>query len=126
MEGKTVDIFELGNTFGCAWRDRNGKESFGFNGFESGTKLWLEVTSGNAVENLLEVGIGEVIEVERGFYGGKKRTLRVNLAELDAVCRAHWDRINAKKVDRSRCHYCGLPAVGEGFFGEPTCNECGG
>lgn len=24
------------------------------------------------------------------------------------------------------CHYCGMPATGHGFFGEPACSECGG
>ena len=24
------------------------------------------------------------------------------------------------------CHYCGMPAVGFGFFDEPVCRECGG
>lgn len=28
--------------------------------------------------------------------------------------------------DSDRCHYCGMPATGFGFFDEPACPDCGG
>ena len=31
-----------------------------------------------------------------------------------------------KRAEDACCHYCGLPATGIGFFGEPACEECGG
>ena len=34
----------------------------------------------------------------------------------------------SKLIDslKPSCHYCGMPATGHGFFGEPACSECGG
>ncbi len=31
-----------------------------------------------------------------------------------------------KSASQPACHYCGMPATGHGFFGEPACSECGG
>jgi len=32
----------------------------------------------------------------------------------------------AKRAQKPSCHYCGMPATGFCFFGEPACSECGG
>lgn len=32
----------------------------------------------------------------------------------------------AMRDAQSSCHYCGMPARSDGFFGEPACSECGG
>ena len=40
--------------------------------------------------------------------------------------RIRLEQEQAKRERQLYCHYCGLPATGFGFFGEPVCEECGG
>ena len=43
-----------------------------------------------------------------------------------AEARAWARRFEAPIEMPDTCHYCGMPAVSLGFFGEPVCEECGG
>ena len=42
------------------------------------------------------------------------------------TARIRAEQKRAMKSAELECHYCGLPAVSFGFFGEPVCEECGG
>lgn len=125
--GATFTLTEMSNTYGCTWSNPGGgKVNYGFGTFPSASGLWLEVVSGDAVRQLLSTGLGSVVSERRGAYYGKVcRTIRVNLDELEATCRAYWDNANKQDAQRdTRCHYCGLPANDTDFFGEPVCRDC--
>jgi len=126
-----IELFELSNTWGCAWREAgNEKISYGFDGLPSSSSLWLFYASGDAVSQLLENGLGTITKTEPGAYGGQKRTILIDVGELEKTCSAYWDRQNAKhqrQQEQSKsCHYCGSPAIAIGFFDEPVCSQCGG
>ncbi len=123
-EKEPIEIFELKNTHGCAWRKPGGEIHYGFKGLSSNTQLWLGVAGGYAVQKIINAGLGSIVASEKGAYGGQRRTVSVDVDELENACRLYWERMEA--TDRSRCHYCGTKATGTGFFGEPACQECGG
>lgn len=112
---KQIEIFELQNTWGCAWREPGGKIHYGFDGLPPSAKLWLECIGGDAVRAILKSRLGKVIRTFPGAYGGECRTLLVDVVELEASCRVYWDRANARESHREEetCHYCGQRAVGK-------------
>lgn len=125
----SIEVFELKNTFGCAWRHMGGDEiHYGFKELPPNCQLWLGIASGDAVQRIIEADIGRLIGSEKGSYGGVVCTVLVDIDKLEAACLLYWERTNAREVatDRSRCHYCGMEVAGRGFFGEPACPECGG
>jgi hypothetical protein len=124
-----IEIFELTNTFGCAWREQGSeKANYGFNGLPNSAALWLGCVGGGAVERILDIQLGTVIDTKPGSYGGTCRTILVDVDELEKACKAYWDRMNARAArQRERqgtCHYCGQDAKSTGFFDEPVCKEC--
>lgn len=121
-----IEISESRNTWGCTWRELGGEKHYGFAGLPPSAKLWLECVGGNAVRQILASGRGEIVGTVSGAYGGECQTLLVNVAELETLCRAYWDRANVREEQSTSCHYCGQSACGIGFFGEPVCGNCGG
>lgn len=73
-----------------------------------------------------------------GYYVGPEdargQTLSSRTVTSLSVDASKWDEFmryyplkSATKpaaVAAPRCHYCGLPATGIGFFGEPVCDDC--
>ena len=124
-----ITISELGNTWGCAWEDNDGATHYGFGDcpISRRARLWLECAQGDAVRLLLEAGNATIVQSRQGAYGGKKRTVEVDVTRLEVSCDRYWDRLNAAagvQQDEAGCHYCGQQASGTGFFGEPVCREC--
>jgi hypothetical protein len=61
--------------------------------------------------------------------GGNTMTATAARAECDkrnAVRPTTKKQFAKSKSERKSCHYCGRPAIGFGFFGDPICRECGG
>lgn len=124
-----VYIEDHPTSWGAGWkRDPDDALSFSFDEgpFEHRTVLWLDLVGGDAVDQIIKAGVAHAISRKPGPYGGYKRTVKIDVQELDQVCDAYWDRINAQDKPQHVCHYCGLPATGVDFFGSPTCPECGG
>ncbi len=127
MSRETIAIRELANAWGCAWVDKDGKTHYGFEDapLSPDARLWLAIAGGDAVRFLLEAKLGKVVATHPGAYGGTKRTVRVEVKDLEVACKTYWQQYpDTQKPDV--CHYCGQPATGVGFFGEPVCPECGG
>jgi hypothetical protein len=129
---KTILLSEAGNSWGCHWSTEAEpqKINYGFSGLPPESSLWLACAEGSAVEQILELGgIAEVVSTRKGAYGGKKRTVRVDVQKLEDACTRYWENVNEKgrregECSRS-CHYCGgRPVIGTGFFGEPICEQC--
>ena len=129
-EQTEITIRELGNTWGCAWVDENGKTHYGFRDCPVSLRaqLWLDCASGYAVTQLINAGLGSITETDEGAYGGESRTICVDITALNAICEKYWDRANAqgraRELQQRMCHYCGQPASKTGFFDEATCGDC--
>lgn len=130
---KTILISEHTNTYGCWWTlDESGAEiNYGFMDLPPKQSLWLDCASGDAVDQLIKIdGLVELVGTTPGAYGGKCRTVRVDVEQLEAVCRDYWNRVNAagERADarRDTCHYCGNGSVvGFNIFNAPHCEQCG-
>lgn len=127
---KTIHLSEAVNTWGCHWTELgNEKINYGFSELPPKQSLWLDCVQGDAVEQILTIdGLSEIISTKRGAYGGQKRTISIDVDELESVCAKYWQRANAageRQLERSQhCHYCGnAPVVGTGFFGESVCQQ---
>lgn len=129
-EQTEITIKELGSTWGCAWVDENEKTHYGFDDcpVSARAQLWLGCASGDAVRQLISAGLATITKTSKSVYGGEDRTVRVNIASLNATCNAYWEQTNAQwraqEQRRQTCHYCGQPTSKTGFFGEATCGDC--
>lgn len=127
-----IEIFELSNTWGCAHREPGSDETiYGWEDLPWSTSLWLFGASGDAVEQILSAGLGNIISESPGAYGGTKRTVSVDVDELEKACRAFFDKMNAshkqQQEARNHCHYCGgTPVTDVDFFDAPVCEQCRG
>lgn len=127
---EVILISEAYNTYGCHYSiPGNAKIYYGFNALPPKQSLWLECVSGDAVNQILGRGLGEVTSTRPGAYGGQCRTISVNVSELEEVCSRYWKRVNrayGREMERMvYCYYCGGdPVVSTDFFGSPVCQQC--
>lgn len=72
-----------------------------------------------------------------GYYVGPEdargQTLTSRSVTSLSVASTVWDQFvrmfplrttSRAQETRATCHYCGMPATGIGFFGEPVCDNC--
>lgn len=126
----TIHLSEATNTFGCYYTvPGNDKIHYGFSNLPHSFSLWLDCASGDAVEQIVKANLGQVISETPGAYGGRMRTVSIDVSHLEETCCKYWDKQNARherQVERSKyCHYCGgTPIIRTDFFGESVCAQC--
>jgi hypothetical protein len=120
-----IELSEAVNTWGCHYTvPGSDKIHYGFSELPESLSLWLSCVSGDAVSQLLYAGQGQIILSVKGAYGGEKRTIRLDVAAAEKMCRRYWDKVNAANRSRS-CHYCGsVQVVGADFFDASVCAQC--
>jgi len=134
---KTIHLEEHPATWGCYYTipgespDSEGRPKLhhDFNELPPECSLWLCCASGAAVDQLLEAGIGKIVATRPGAYGGEKKTIEIDVDQLEKTCKIYWDNVNkaGEAADRQKnhCHYCGgTPVVSTDFFGAPCCAQC--
>lgn len=125
-----IHLSEARNTWGCNYTvPGDDKVHYGFSALPHSFSLWLDCVSGDAVKQILDANLGQVISTCRGGYGGEKQTVSVNVSQMETTCRKYWDKQNRaheRQMERSHsCHYCGgSPIVRTDFFGESVCAQC--
>lgn len=110
LDETTIEINELHNTWGCEWRFAgDNRWHLGMDKIPTfGTDLfWWR---GNAVENVLKLGLGEIVGETTGAYGGTKRAVRVNLEQLTDAVRKLNELQQKRENARGECAVCGAPA----------------
>lgn len=125
-----IHLSEATNTWGCYYTvPGSDKIHYGFMELPNSFSLWLSCASGDAVNQIIDAKLGQVISETPGAYGGQARTISIDVSEMEKTCRKYWDKQNARherQVERSMsCHYCGgSPIVRTDFFGESVCAQC--